>query len=209
MGLICITCGPASAPIDKVRRITNFATGEIGRLLSDVFAEAGFRVVCFRGMGATAPVGSGELREFSTNESLAAGLWGLTEKPVAIFHAAAMCDFDVAAVEGGSGGKLDSRGGGIRLVLKPARKILPDLRGWFPDAFLVGWKFEVDGTRDDVVAKGRRQLAEAHTDLCVINGPAFGEGFGILDCCGDVEFADDKQRLALRLLQIFQSRQTK
>lgn len=204
MGPICITCGPASAPIDAVRRITNFATGEIGAILSEEFSRAGHPVTCFRGVGATFPGGVGEIREFTTNESLAEALRALT--PAAVFHAAALCDYDVVRVEGGSGGKLESRGGEIQLTLRPAKKLLPEFRGWFPGAFLVGWKYEVDGMPEDVVARGRRQLAEAKTDLCVVNGPAFGVGFGILHPDTALEHLPDKRELAKRLVQIFTDR---
>jgi phosphopantothenoylcysteine decarboxylase/phosphopantothenate--cysteine ligase len=44
----------------------------------------------------------------------------------------------------------------------------------------VGWKFEADGTRADVLAAAHRQIADCSTDLCVVNGPAYGEGFGLV-----------------------------
>ena len=52
---ILITTGPAYAPIDEVRRITNFSTGELGALLATAAAEAGHQVICARGQGATHP----------------------------------------------------------------------------------------------------------------------------------------------------------
>ena len=45
--------------------------------------------------------------------------------------------------------------------------------------------FEADGKRADAVAAARRQLAECSTDLCVVNGPAYGEGFGLLGKKGE------------------------
>jgi phosphopantothenoylcysteine decarboxylase/phosphopantothenate--cysteine ligase len=44
----------------------------------------------------------------------------------------------------------------------------------------VGWKYEVDGDRTSVVRAAERQLAECRTDACVTNGPAYGNGFGLL-----------------------------
>jgi len=32
---VIITCGPSYEPIDEVRRLTNFSTGELGVQLSD------------------------------------------------------------------------------------------------------------------------------------------------------------------------------
>ncbi len=180
--LAVITCGPAIAPIDAVRRITNFATGEIGTLLSHELASRGFEVICFRGEGssAAAPLGV-EVRKFTTNESLAHALRQLPHQPDAIFHAAAMCDFEVEKIEGAAGqNKLSSRSDSLALTLRPASKILPTLRGFFPAAKIVGWKYELDGSRDDAIARARLQIAECRTDACVLNGAAYGEGFGLV-----------------------------
>ena len=50
---VVVTCGPSYEPIDEVRRITNFSTGELGVLLTNHLVDAGCEVVCFRGVGAT------------------------------------------------------------------------------------------------------------------------------------------------------------
>src|ERR1700730_630479 len=47
---VVVTCGPSYEPIDEVRRITNFSTGELGSLLANHLAKAGCEVVCFRGV---------------------------------------------------------------------------------------------------------------------------------------------------------------
>src|SRR6201996_9636755 len=50
---VVVTCGPSYEPIDEVRRITNFSTGELGALLAGQLVKAGCEVVCYRGVGAT------------------------------------------------------------------------------------------------------------------------------------------------------------
>jgi hypothetical protein len=45
---------------------------------------------------------------------------------------------------------------------------------------LVGWKYEVDGDRDQVLEKAQQQIAENKTDACVANGRAYGAGFGLV-----------------------------
>ena len=196
--LAFVTCGPAHEPIDRARRITNFSTGEIGSHLANALSARGFDVVCFRGEGSTFPApGGADIRPFSTNDSLAGCLRVPGPAPAVIFHAAALCDFVVAGIEGaGVGHKISSRGGDVRLVLKPARKILPLLRGWFPSAWIVGWKYELDGSRDDAVSRAAAQIREAQTDACVVNGAAFGEGFGLLLPDGLLTPAPDKASLA-------------
>jgi len=199
--LACITCGPAYEPIDTVRRITNFSTGEIGAVLAAAFLRAGFDVVCFRGEGATFPApGGADVRPFSTNGSLADGIRSLERPPAIVLHAAALCDFVVEKIEGAEGvGKLSSRAGAIRLTLRPAEKVLPSIRGWFPAARIVGWKFETDGTRGQAIARAAAQIRAARTDACVLNGPAYGPGFGLLAADDSLRHFPDKASLANRL----------
>lgn len=199
--LACITCGPAYEPLDRVRRITNFSTGEIGTVLSETFQQAGFDVVCFRSEAATFPAASGvDVRPFSTNESLSGGLRSLDRAPAIILHAAALCDFVLENIEGAEGAaKLSSRDGSIRLTLKPATKILPALRGWFPAARIIGWKYELDGTREQALSRAEAQIREARTNACVLNGDAYGPGFGLLVPGGEIRHFPDKRSLAAHL----------
>lgn len=202
--LAVITCGPAIAPIDSVRRITNFATGEIGTLLARELASRGVDVICFRGEGSSTAAPEGvEIRNFTTNESLASALQSLPQKPDAIFHAAALCDFEVEKIEGtGLQNKLSSRCGSLVLTLRPAPKILPTLRELFPAAKIVGWKYELDGDRAQAVSRAREQIVQCRTNLCVLNGSAYGEGFGIVSSAeSQVEHAPDKTSLARALVQ--------
>lgn len=204
--LAVITCGPAIAPIDSVRRITNFASGEIGTLLARAMAARGLEVICFRGEGSSAPEPDGvEVRNFTTNESLALALRELPRQPDAIFHAAAMCDFEVEKIEGAEvQNKLPSRCESLVLTLRPAPKILPTLRGLFPAAKIVGWKYELDGQQTDALASAYRQLAECHTDACVVNGAAYGPGFGlVLAGEGGISHLPNKTSLAHALVQRF------
>ena len=187
---IVVTCGPAHEPIDGVRRITNFSTGRLGIGLANHLADLGHDVTCLIGHHATF---RGETRAarteiFTTAESLARALEVIARGPGAdaIFHAAAVSDFTVARVETADGqpitsGKIPSSTEEVRLVLRPAPKILPRLRDWFPKAFLVGWKYEIDGDRQTAIARAIEQVAHCHTDFCVVNGRAFGRGFGLCD----------------------------
>jgi len=199
-----VTCGPAYESVDGVRRLTNFATGEIGAILSAALQEGGYDVVCFRGEGSTvaAPAGVG-LQSFSTNDSLARALRSLPRQPDLIFHAAALCDFKIVAIEGSdSKEKISSRSGGITIHLEPAPKILPELREWFPQALIVGWKYELDGQRSDAITCGAQQLRETGSDVCVVNGKAYGEGYGILRRDLSLRHCHDKKSLALALMEI-------
>jgi len=205
-----VTAGPAYEPLDDVRRLTNFSTGRLGTELANYLAARGHHVILLLGEQATH---AGERRaqrvvSFSTAADLRAKLKSLSAKKVdAIFHAAAVSDFSFGRifapaaaapprsdapgdtanklVEIKSAKKIPTRQGKLLVELLPTQKIIAELRGWYPRARIVGWKFEADGKQADAVAAARRQLAECETDLCVVNGPAYGEGFGLLGKKGE------------------------
>lgn len=90
-------------------------------------------------------------------------------------------------------GKVGTREGELLAELKPTPKIIRELRGWFPRALLTGWKYELDGDRAQAVARGERQIEECRLDGCVVNGRAYGEGFGLLRRGGELtELADGR-----------------
>ncbi len=74
------------------------------------------------------------------------------------------------------------------------------MRDLFPNARIVGWKYELVGSREDALAAGARQLTEARTDLCVVNGAAYGSGFGLLEPAGAFTQARASEELCSMLL---------
>src|SRR5260221_8235649 len=206
---IVITSGPSYEPLDKVRRLSNFSTGELGTLLAEGFAEAGHTVICFHGTASTfpPPLWPVEVVPFTTNDDLEAGLKRLQarEEATIVFHAAALCDFRIREIlnekgEALRGGKVSSREGALRLTLEPAPKLIASLRRLFPASLLVGWKYELEGTTEEVVAKGRQQMEDCLTDACVLNGDAYGSGFGIISRSGEQTHLSNKAALCRFLI---------
>jgi phosphopantothenoylcysteine synthetase/decarboxylase len=148
-----------------------------------------------------------EVIPFTTNDDLAAGLQALParEDAAIVFHAAALCDFRIREItdEKGNpvpGDKVPSRAGLLKLTLEPAPKLIASLRRTFPSSILVGWKYELDGTTDDVMAKGRQQMDDCLTDACVLNGQAYGSGFGVISRSGEQAHLPDKAALCRFLI---------
>lgn len=192
---VLVTCGPSYEPIDGARRVTNFSTGRLGIALSNAFTARGWEVACLKGEQATCPdpVHARRVLAFSTNDDLATQLQTLAGEGGwdAVLHAAALCDFRVEQVVNERGEviaspKFSSREGRLSLVLAPATKVLPQLRDWFPQARIVGWKYELAGGRADAFGKAWEQLAGSRTDACVLNGAAYGSGFA---CCTPAGFS--------------------
>ena len=188
-----VTAGPTYEPLDEVRRLTNFSTGRLGTELANYLAARGHTVILLIGETATY---AGERRAqrvetFTTTADLRRKLKAVSSKKVdGIFHAAAVSDFAFRKIftpdESGklaeikSVNKIPSRAGKLLVELVATPKIIAELRGWFPRTRIVGWKFMADGARTDALSAAQQQIAECSTDLCVANGPAYGEGFGLL-----------------------------
>lgn len=187
---VWVSCGPGSEPIDAVRRITNHSTGALGAALAEALATRGHRVTAWIGNGAVQRPHHPQVRchDFQTGEDLASA-WSCTppdEVPDIIFHAAALGDYRVCALtdEDGvamdSSRKLESRGGRLHLTLEPSPKLILNLHRQFPHTRIVGWKYETHGGRDRLITLGHHQMESARSAACVLNGPAWGEGFGFL-----------------------------
>jgi len=187
-----VTAGPTYEALDNVRRLTNFSTGRLGCEMARFLLSRGHEVTLLIGEQATY-CGAREASKtevFSTTTDLQDRLHALSQKPIgALFHAAAVSDFSFGKtwLRSPNGklteiksGKLSTRSGTLLAELVPTKKIIGELRAWFPQTRIVGWKYEVDGDRCSVLAAARKQIQECRTDACVANGPAYGKGFGLV-----------------------------
>ncbi|WCJ57929.1 phosphopantothenoylcysteine decarboxylase [Fontisphaera persica] len=210
-----VTAGPTYEPLDEVRRLTNFSTGALGCRLAAALRQAGHAVCLLLSEQATAapPAGwTGNIRRFSTTQSLHDQLAALAGPSIqAVFHAAAVSDFTFGRIyrqlaagqlQEIHGAKIESRGAPLLAELTPTPKLLPRMAGWFPRALIVGWKYELEGTPDDALAKARRQLEEARTHACVLNGRAYGPGFALVTPGHPPRHCDDQPALFAALLRL-------
>jgi phosphopantothenoylcysteine synthetase/decarboxylase len=187
-----VTAGPTYESLDNVRRLTNFSTGRLGSELVNFLVTRGHHVTLLIGQQATF---RGErlaqrVETFSTTNDLRDRLQALRDQSVdALFHAAAVSDFTFGKVwlrsDNGElseikSGKITTGQGTLLAELVPTPKIIRELRDWFSRARLIGWKYEVDGDRAEVINLARKQISESRTDACVANGPAYGDGFGLV-----------------------------
>ena len=190
-----VTAGPTIEPLDQVRNLTNFSTGRLGTELAGYLQRNGHSVQLFKSATSTFPESPAgvTIRSFHTSNDLHRLLQEAASdsKPFqALFHAAAVSDFQFGNLhrlnsEGtlvplDRSGKIPTDAGSLFAELIPTRKIINQLRTWFPGAFIVGWKYEVNGSKADSLEKGYQQMVTAHTDACVVNGPAYGDGFGVV-----------------------------
>jgi phosphopantothenoylcysteine decarboxylase/phosphopantothenate--cysteine ligase len=196
---LLVTIGATQEPLDAMRILSNRSTGELGTRLALTLADFGHRVITLRSTGATADPSllrerGIEILPFTTTEELRSLLeqTAKSQKVDAIFHTAAVSDF---YLPGAGVGKIPTGHGPLTLTLEPTPKILPLLRGWFPEAQIIGWKFEASGDRAAALSAARSQIIKSHTDACVLNGPSYGEGFGFIEKSGELQHLPDRPAL--------------
>lgn len=214
-GRVVVTGGPAAVPIDQMRILTNRSSGELAIRLANALAAVGADVEAWIGAGATCMIDRSpnvQWSAFETNQDVLKRFKTLAEKPVkvaAIFHAAALSDFAVARIENADGKvltnkKIPSSEPDVRVVLKPAPKVLRQLRSTFPDAYICGWKFEA-GSRIEARQAAKAQIRSCRIDACVLNGPAMGSSFEWHQADGSVLDIPDRASVAETLSAAFAS----
>lgn len=165
---VLITSGPTWVPIDDVRVISNTATGKTGVLLANKFAREGCRVTLLLGpVNAPGLINKVKLKRFSFFEELS----NLLKKELAknydiIIQAAAVSDFKP---DFRRNRKISSRVKALKLILKPAPKIINSLRKLKPRSFLTGFKFEPGMEARKLIRGARKLIREASLDCVVAN----------------------------------------
>jgi len=204
-----VTAGPTYEALDEVRRLINFSTGRLGSELATFLTEKGHNVTLLIGEHATwrGERKAAQVQTFSHTVTLLEKIRA-AKNVQAVFHAAAVADFKFGKVwERSASGelieikarKIPTRSANLLAELVPTPKILPELRGCFPSAFLVGWKYELDGDKFGVLRKAAMQIEQNRTNACVANGAAYGRGFGVVSKAGDIEHCKTMEELFERL----------
>ncbi|MDP2941032.1 MAG: phosphopantothenoylcysteine decarboxylase [Candidatus Omnitrophota bacterium] len=171
---ILITAGPTWVPIDSARVIGNTATGRTGILLAEGLAGRGGRVTLLLG-----PVGAccldkrikvldfkffGELKDKLAKEIK-------SKKYAIVVHTAAVSDYQPLKH---FRGKIKSGRKNLRIALRPTPKIINLIKRIDRNLLLVGFKFEPQAGKINLLSKARKLLAQAKADLVVANNLAGG-----------------------------------
>jgi phosphopantothenate-cysteine ligase len=182
-----VTAGGTSERIDRVRCITNFATGRLGSLVADCLAQSpeAERVfyVCAKTSVRPRSPKAEILPVTDTAEAEEAVRRVLSENTVsAIVHSMAVSDYAVESVTtprlyadspGGAGlnreGKLPSGQDRLILVLRPTVKIISLFHRLAPEALLVGFKLLDGNPFDRLIDAAYGLLQENHCAYVLAN----------------------------------------
>jgi len=166
---ILITAGPTWVPIDKVRVISNAASGETGILLSEKFKNLGAKVTLLLGPAQYCCLDKKikliRFRLFNELKSLIEKELRFKKYDIVI-HSAAVSDYKPAKFYSC---KIKSGMLGLQLKLVPTQKIIDLLKIISPHSLLVGFKFEPGANRAGLIGKAKKLMRRANLDLAVAN----------------------------------------
>lgn len=196
-------------PIDKVRVISNIASGRTGILLAKLADRLGARVTLILG-----PVGEVDLnksigikRFFYFNELHNLARSELkTKRYDIVIHSAAVSDYKPKKM---FSRKIQSDIRNLNIELETTVKIAERIKKYAPDIFLVIFKLELNLPRDKMIERARKTMQESGADLAVVNTFSNKHPYKamIIDRSKVFYKTDSKEELARKLLEIisFQS----
>lgn len=196
---ILVTGGGTSEDIDGVRRITNMSTGSLASEILEAFHQEGHELIYLHGLSAKVPeihnlrkIPCGGAQDvYDKMKSILT-----TEKIDLVIHAMAISDFCVDYVITKDALIQELLGVGeeeeIRKIiqspktaikrdqkissseelligLKKTVKILPELKKWNPEIYLVSFKLLRDVDKEELISVARAQLNKTKSDLVLAN----------------------------------------
>ena len=165
-----ITAGSTWVALDRVRVISNVASGQTGFILANKFKKTGARVTLLLGPGNLRPhrLNGVKVVNFKYFAELEKKLKDelVIRKYAAVIHAAAVSDYQPEKV---SKNKVSSQLKSWRVNLVPTRKLVDTLKDYDPGLVAVGFKFEPDAGKKSLMVEGNRLLKQADLDLVVSN----------------------------------------
>jgi phosphopantothenoylcysteine synthetase/decarboxylase len=174
---ILITAGSTRGYLDAVRYITNTSTGKLSSEIAYEAMSRGANVTYVYGTDSLFPViqdhkeiKSSQLKliEIETNDDLVKVIREKLKKKKfdAIVHAMAVADYVPARA---NPNKTPSKKREWLLKLVKTPKVIAIIRDMWPDAQLVGFKLEVNRTKDDLVKTARIFLKKSRANMIVAN----------------------------------------
>ncbi|HNT36528.1 MAG TPA: phosphopantothenoylcysteine decarboxylase [bacterium] len=173
---VLVTAGSTRAPIDAVRFISNRSSGRLATEIAYELLRRGATVTFLHGIGSETPqehatpiqkrhLNTVAVESFDELHHSVPTLMNATRFDCVI-HAMAVLDYlPTEKIPG----KIKSGRRELILKLAPAPKILPLFRMYAPNAFLVGFKLEVDVSTEELCQRAHKLIEQAGADMVVAN----------------------------------------
>ena len=218
---ILITSGGTSEKIDQVRSITNHSTGQLGKIISEQFLEAGFSVTLVTTPTAAQPNAHPRLTKVIIKD--VAELQTVLEKETpthqVLIHAMAVSDYSPVYMSGfqavkeatnleqflqqtNQEPKISSEEDYQILFLKKNPKLISLVKTWNPNIRLVGFKLLVNVPQDQLLSVARASLEKNQAEMIVANDLRDiqdGKHRAYLVSDQDVQLAETKSDIAQKI----------
>ena len=164
---ILMTAGPTIEYIDPVRVITNQSSGRTGVLLASELISAGSKVTFVYGPGIEKPPkGAKVIRVSTTKEMHDVVKKELKTKFDVAILAAAAADY---TPEKPSKKKIRSTQNRLKISLKKTPKIIDDIKKYQKNIFLVGFKAEINLSKNELINSAKKKIKESKADMIIAN----------------------------------------
>jgi len=164
---ILITAGPTIEHIDPIRIITNQSSGKTGVLLASELISSGAKVTLVYGPGSEKPPKGAKIIKISTsNEIFNVVKKEMHKKFDIVIMAAAISDY---IPEKPSKNKIKSTKNKIKISLKKSPKVINFIKKYQKNVFLVGFKAEVNISKNKLIVLAKKKMNESNADMIVAN----------------------------------------
>jgi len=164
---ILMTAGPTIEYIDPVRVITNQSSGKTGVLLASELISAGSKVTLVYGPGIEKPPkGAKVIKVLTSKEMFDVVKQEMKKKFDVVIMAAATADY---TPENPSKKKIKSGPERIKISLKKIPKIIDQIKKYQKNVVLVGFKAEVNLSKNDLIKVAKQKLQDSKADMIIAN----------------------------------------
>ena len=164
---VLMTAGPTVEPIDAVRAITNQSSGKTGVSLASELMSTGAKVTLVYGPGVEKPPKGAKIINVSSSKEMFNAVKNELKKEFDIvIMAAAIADYIPLNP---SKNKIKSTKNDLQICLKKAPKIIDQIKKYQKNVLLVGFKAEVNVTRNQLIKSAQKKLIESSSDMIVAN----------------------------------------
>lgn len=162
---VIVTAGGTIEKIDDVRYIANKSSGRMGIAIAEECYLRGAEVILLRSKSSVKPRYLITEKIFETSSELFELIKKEVRKSDVIYHTTAVGDFQP---EKSVKGKISS-GVDLDLKLKPAEKIVDQIKKLNPAIKLVAFKAEYGLKDSEMIEKALKKLIECNADAVVVN----------------------------------------
>jgi phosphopantothenate-cysteine ligase len=179
MKKVLITAGGTKEHIDDVRVLTNISTGNLSTEIAQQFDELGYEVYYVYATGSRKPTlynlygnhRNIRYHEISDVNSLVAIMSELVPNMDVVIHAMAVSDFGFDRTKPVKLKSNDPEGfiEYMRETIKVNPKVLPMIKQWNPNVYLVSFKYEVGLTLNELFTIAIESMDKSGSDAVIAN----------------------------------------